>query len=170
MALEAILGGVVVAGDVVVIRYEGPKGGPGMREMLSPTGGLVGPGNAAFDAGESPVGYHGVVHDAAGYLKNFHDTGPGYDYLGREGRDTTSPLSGQREGIAYWRNTMGGTNPGSTFSEYLMRGVVGVSILAAAPWTRSRACSNSGRYGSRRAVRGGCLALVVDIGRNHGWR
>lgn len=98
---------------------------PVFGAMLSPTGGLVGPGNAAFDAGESPVGYHGVVHDAAGYLKNFHDTGPGYDYLGREGRDTTSPLSGQREGIAYWRDTMGGTNPGSAFSEYLMRGVVG---------------------------------------------
>ena len=36
-AVEAILGGKVVAGDVVVIRYEGPKGGPGMREMLYPT-------------------------------------------------------------------------------------------------------------------------------------
>ncbi|PLR44954.1 dihydroxy-acid dehydratase [Chimaeribacter arupi] len=36
-AVEAILGGKVVAGDVVVIRYEGPKGGPGMQEMLYPT-------------------------------------------------------------------------------------------------------------------------------------
>jgi dihydroxy-acid dehydratase len=36
-AVEAILGGTVVAGDVVVIRYEGPKGGPGMQEMLYPT-------------------------------------------------------------------------------------------------------------------------------------
>ncbi len=36
-ASEAILGGKVVAGDVVVIRYEGPKGGPGMQEMLYPT-------------------------------------------------------------------------------------------------------------------------------------
>ncbi|WP_127959657.1 dihydroxy-acid dehydratase [Serratia microhaemolytica] len=36
-AVEAILGGLVVAGDVVVIRYEGPKGGPGMQEMLYPT-------------------------------------------------------------------------------------------------------------------------------------
>ncbi len=98
---------------------------PVFGAMLSPTGGLVGPGNAAFDAGESPVGYHGVVHDAAGYLKNFHDTGPGYDYLGREGRDTASPLSGQREGIKFWRETMGGSNPGSTASEYLMRGLVG---------------------------------------------
>ena len=36
-AVDAILGGKVVEGDVVVIRYEGPKGGPGMQEMLYPT-------------------------------------------------------------------------------------------------------------------------------------
>ena len=36
-SLQGILGGKVKSGDVVVIRYEGPKGGPGMREMLSPT-------------------------------------------------------------------------------------------------------------------------------------
>ena len=36
-AVEGILGDKVVAGDVVVIRYEGPKGGPGMQEMLYPT-------------------------------------------------------------------------------------------------------------------------------------
>ena len=43
-ALQAILDGTVVAGDVVVIRYEGPKGGPGMREMLSPTSAIAGEG------------------------------------------------------------------------------------------------------------------------------
>ncbi len=43
-ALEAILKGKVVDGDVVVIRYEGPKGGPGMQEMLSPTSALKGRG------------------------------------------------------------------------------------------------------------------------------
>ena len=41
-AIEAIFGGKIVDGDVVVIRYEGPKGGPGMREMLSPTSALAG--------------------------------------------------------------------------------------------------------------------------------
>lgn len=45
-ASEAILGGRIVAGDVVVIRYEGPKGGPGMREMLSPTSAVKGMGLA----------------------------------------------------------------------------------------------------------------------------
>lgn len=43
-AMDALMGGQVVAGDVVVIRYEGPKGGPGMREMLAPTATLMGLG------------------------------------------------------------------------------------------------------------------------------
>ncbi len=43
-AVEAIRGGKIVAGDVVVIRYEGPKGGPGMREMLAPTAMIAGMG------------------------------------------------------------------------------------------------------------------------------
>jgi dihydroxy-acid dehydratase len=43
-ALAGILNGKVKAGDVVVIRYEGPRGGPGMQEMLSPTGALIGRG------------------------------------------------------------------------------------------------------------------------------
>ena len=41
-AMKAILGQKIKAGDVVVIRYEGPKGGPGMREMLSPTSAIAG--------------------------------------------------------------------------------------------------------------------------------
>lgn len=43
-AIAAITGGKIVAGDVVVIRYEGPKGGPGMREMLNPTSAIAGMG------------------------------------------------------------------------------------------------------------------------------
>ena len=42
--LEAILDGSIVAGDVVVVRYEGPRGGPGMREMLAPTAAIIGAG------------------------------------------------------------------------------------------------------------------------------
>lgn len=42
--MEAILACKIQSGDVVVIRYEGPKGGPGMREMLSPTSALIGEG------------------------------------------------------------------------------------------------------------------------------
>ena len=44
--MAAILAKRIHSGDVIVIRYEGPKGGPGMREMLSPTSALVGEGHA----------------------------------------------------------------------------------------------------------------------------
>ena len=43
-AVEAILGGKIIPGDVIIIRYEGPKGGPGMREMLTPTSAVAGMG------------------------------------------------------------------------------------------------------------------------------
>ncbi|MEO1574040.1 MAG: dihydroxy-acid dehydratase [Pseudomonadota bacterium] len=64
-ALAAILDGSIVAGDVVVIRYEGPKGGPGMREMLSPTGAIMGRGLgdsvALITDGRFSGGSHGFV-------------------------------------------------------------------------------------------------------------
>jgi dihydroxy-acid dehydratase len=65
LALQAILDGAVTAGDVVVIRYEGPKGGPGMREMLSPTGAIMGKGLgedvALITDGRFSGGSHGFV-------------------------------------------------------------------------------------------------------------
>ena len=64
-ALQAILDGGVVAGDVIVIRYEGPKGGPGMREMLSPTSAIMGKGLgkdvALITDGRFSGGSHGFV-------------------------------------------------------------------------------------------------------------
>ncbi len=64
-SLQAILDGTVSAGDVVVIRYEGPKGGPGMREMLSPTGAIMGKGLgdkvALITDGRFSGGSHGFV-------------------------------------------------------------------------------------------------------------
>jgi len=105
---------------------------PVFGAMLNPTGGLVGLGNFALAGDDTAVGYHGVVHDAAGYLRTFHDAGPGYDYMGLEGRNTMSPLSGQREGIAHWRNLVG-DDPISQQSEYVMRGFVGgVDIASSA--------------------------------------
>ena len=47
-AIVAIKGGKIVPGDVVVIRYEGPKGGPGMREMLNPTSAIAGMGLGSY--------------------------------------------------------------------------------------------------------------------------
>ncbi len=65
IALQAILDDDVKAGDVVVIRYEGPKGGPGMREMLSPTGAIMGKGLgedvALITDGRFSGGSHGFV-------------------------------------------------------------------------------------------------------------
>jgi dihydroxy-acid dehydratase len=64
-SLQGILGGKVKSGDVVVIRYEGPKGGPGMREMLSPTGAIMGKGLgqevALITDGRFSGGSHGFV-------------------------------------------------------------------------------------------------------------
>mgnify|MGYP006410336031 FL=1 len=64
-ALKAILAGLIVAGDVLVIRYEGPRGGPGMREMLSPTSAINGRGLsdsvALITDGRFSGGSHGFV-------------------------------------------------------------------------------------------------------------
>ncbi|MBL4860778.1 MAG: dihydroxy-acid dehydratase, partial [Acinetobacter sp.] len=64
-AVEAILGGKITAGDVVVIRYEGPKGGPGMPEMLKPTAAIMGAGLgkdvALITDGRFSGGTHGFV-------------------------------------------------------------------------------------------------------------
>ncbi|OOE33310.1 dihydroxy-acid dehydratase [Salinivibrio kushneri] len=64
-ALQAILDGKIVKGDVIVIRYEGPKGGPGMREMLSPTSAVMGRGLgndvALITDGRFSGGSHGFV-------------------------------------------------------------------------------------------------------------
>jgi dihydroxy-acid dehydratase len=65
LALKAILDGTIVKGDVVVIRFEGPRGGPGMREMLSPTSAIMGKGLgkdvALITDGRFSGGSHGFV-------------------------------------------------------------------------------------------------------------
>jgi dihydroxy-acid dehydratase len=48
--MDAIMARKINAGDVIVIRYEGPKGGPGMQEMLAPTSALIGQGSASRSA------------------------------------------------------------------------------------------------------------------------
>ncbi|MCX6874537.1 MAG: hypothetical protein NTW21_12140 [Verrucomicrobia bacterium] len=114
---------------------------PVFGALLNPTGGIVGPDNGYFDGNDSALGYHGAVHDAAGYLRNFHNQGPGYDYLGTDNRDTTDPLSGQRNGIRFWRETLGGTPPitdrtkdalGEGVMEVVVGGMDGASKAQAA--------------------------------------
>ena len=63
--MTAILDGTIVKGDVIVIRFEGPRGGPGMREMLSPTSAIMGKGLgkdvALITDGRFSGGSHGFV-------------------------------------------------------------------------------------------------------------
>ena len=64
-AMEAIMRGSIIEGDVIIIRYEGPQGGPGMREMLSPTSAITGRGLGSKVAfltdGRFSGGTHGFV-------------------------------------------------------------------------------------------------------------
>ena len=64
-AMQAISTGKIVRGDVVIIRYEGPKGGPGMREMLSPTSAIVGAGLGADVALITDGRFSGATRGAA---------------------------------------------------------------------------------------------------------
>jgi hypothetical protein len=75
--------------------------------MLNPTGGLVGPGNKGLrpDGALMPesVAYHGAYHDAMGYLRNYQNQGPGYNYMESPfGFSADDPLAGQTTGIAQW--------------------------------------------------------------------
>jgi hypothetical protein len=77
---------------------------PVFAALLSPTGGMVGPGGLAFHVKGGVLGFHGVSHDAGGYLCRKHGIDPGYEYvidkIGLPCED--SPLEGQVSGIAFW--------------------------------------------------------------------
>ena len=77
---------------------------PVFAAMLSPTGGMVGPGGFSFHVKGGVLGYHGVAHDAGGYLCRRHQVAPGYEYVIVQGSQPceTSPLAGQVSGIAFW--------------------------------------------------------------------
>jgi dihydroxy-acid dehydratase len=64
-SVDAILGGKIKTGDIVVVRYEGPKGGPGMREMLAPTSAIVGMGLGESVALITDGRFSGVTRGAA---------------------------------------------------------------------------------------------------------
>jgi WXG100 family type VII secretion target len=104
---------------------------PVFGSMLKPTGGLMGPGNFAIAGADTAVGYHAVAHDAAGYLHNYHGIGPGYDYLGLEGGDPSNPLTGQRTGIAFWRQAVGSSSSSSASVEFATSGNVGGARLGS---------------------------------------
>lgn len=136
---------------------------PVFGALLNPTGGLVGPGNGAVDGDDSALGYHGAVHDAAGYLNNYHDQGPGYDYLGQEHRDTTDPLTGQRAGISYWRDKLPERSAGQKITDAIgdavMEGVVdGKDAVTGAIDTAKDAVSDA-YHGAKDAISDGWHSL-----------
>jgi len=101
----------LLAGKVIgdwVDRENGPLD-PVFGVMLNPTAGRAGRGEggvihkAVFDD-MGPFAYHSAVHDAFGYLMTAHEIGPGYDYMDKSRLKTTSPLSGQIDGVKFWRN------------------------------------------------------------------
>src|SRR5438552_17898898 len=61
--MDAIMAGRIVAGDIVVLRYLGPKGGPGMPEMLAPTGALIGQGIGESVGLLTDGRFLGLVHE-----------------------------------------------------------------------------------------------------------
>ncbi|XP_057290028.1 uncharacterized protein LOC130612692 [Hydractinia symbiolongicarpus] len=74
--------------------------------LLNPTAGLVGPGNSFlhqlfFDC-DGTFAYHSAVHDGFGYLKLYHDIGPGYDYLSKNWLCDNNMMAGQISGICFW--------------------------------------------------------------------
>ena len=136
-ALERILDGTVVGGDVIVIRYEGPRGGPGMREMLSPTSAIMGRGlgkevalitDGRFSGGShgfvvghiTPEAFEGgalaIVRDGDTITidaeKRRIDLGvPDDGDRGAPGRSGNSPRRGTRVGC--WRSTQSVVSPAS---------------------------------------------------------
>ena len=98
---------------------------PTFGAMLNPNGGLVGPGNWAFAGADTAVGYHKIAHDAAGYLHNYHQVGPGYDYLGTGSGSPSNPATGHSAGIAFWREAMGGSTSSSALRSPSIRSEIG---------------------------------------------
>lgn len=109
---------------------------PTFGALLNPSGGLVGPGNYAVDAGDTAVSYHGIFHDAAGYMLNAQGDGPGYDYLHLEGRDPTSPLTGQRAGIRHWGELTGDNGFRTQAEARVMDGVVKGADTLSNAWDK----------------------------------
>jgi hypothetical protein len=92
-------------GDIVGGVLELP---PVFGAMLSPTGGMVGPGPFSFHIKEGILAYHGVAHDSGGYLCRKHTKDPGYEYILDQGGQPceNNALKGQVSGIVFWFNLL----------------------------------------------------------------
>ena len=104
---------------------------PTFGAMLNPNGGLIGPGSWGFAGPDTAVGYHKIAHDAAGYLHNYHQVGPGYDYLGTGMGSPSNPNTGHTAGLNFWRQSLGGfANPGSLGAPSTRSQVGGINRLS----------------------------------------
>lgn len=121
-AAEALGGGggsQSFMGSMTQMRYGSVVGDafgidPTFGAMLNPDGGVVGPGNWSFAGPDTAVGYHKIAHDAAGYLHNFHQVGPGYDYMGSGAGAPSNPNTGHAAGLSFWRKTLGSSASASS--------------------------------------------------------
>jgi WXG100 family type VII secretion target len=98
---------------------------PTFGAMLNPGGGLIGPGKWAFAGPDTAVGYHKIAHDAAGYLHNYHQVGPGYDYMGGSSGASSNPNAGHTAGLSFWRKAVGSSTGSSTLGSPSQRSQVG---------------------------------------------
>lgn len=131
-AAEALGGGGTQSfmGSMTQMRYGSIVGDafgidPTFGAMLNPGGGLIGPGNWAFAGPDTAVGFHKISHDAAGYLHNFHNVGPGYDYLGSGAGASSNPNAGHTAGLSFWRKAAGSAGGSRTLGSPSQRTEVG---------------------------------------------
>uniref|UniRef100_A0A7M5WWB6 Uncharacterized protein n=1 Tax=Clytia hemisphaerica TaxID=252671 RepID=A0A7M5WWB6_9CNID len=113
---QMLFGKVIVDWLPEHIETKTPPMDPIFGTLLNPTGGLVGPGDLKWmhdslfdDLG--PFAYHSAVHDAFGYLKTNHNSGPGYCYLNKGIFGDWSPFGGQLFGLRYWNGLLGEAQP-----------------------------------------------------------
>ena len=103
---------------------------------ITNTLGRVGPGDSGWvhnllydDRGY--MAYHAAVHDAFGYLITFHEKGPGYDYLKKSVLSKYNPLSGQYDGITFWKKLLLGRKMKTFFSAEMVNGTFGIFLLSS---------------------------------------
>lgn len=98
--------------------------------------GRVGPGDSGWvhnmlydDRGY--MAYHSAVHDAFGYLLTFHGIGPGYDYLKKSVLSKYNPISGQLDGINFWKKLLVNSKVKSFCSAEMVNGTFGMLLFSS---------------------------------------
>ena len=77
------------------------------------------------------MAYHSAVHDAFGYLLTFHEIGPGYDYLKKSVLSKYNPISGQYDGISFWKKLLINSKIKTFCSSEMVNGTFGIFLLSS---------------------------------------